>query len=89
MFKINLQLLGGRGGASGGKKGGPTIPFKKFTAKQLSAMNKSQLATVAKAVFINKNTANGMSASTAARRFDLLVGSNSAAQLRKYIKKNQ
>lgn len=89
MFNINLQLLGGRGGGSSGKSKGDAVPFKKFTSKQVNSMNRSQLLTLAKAVFINKNTANGMSASTAARRFDLLAGSNSVAQLKKYINKNQ
>ena len=89
MFTINLQLFGGRGGASGGKRSGTTISFKKFTAKEIASMSKKQLATVAKAVFINKNTASGMKASEAARRFDLLVSGNSPAQLRKFIKNNQ
>lgn len=89
MLEINLQLFGGRGGVSGGKKGGQRISFKKFTAKELNSMSKSQLSTVARAVFINKNTASGMSASAAARRFDLLIGGNTIAQLRKYIKKYQ
>lgn len=89
MFKINLQLFGGRGSLSSGKTKKAVIPFEKFTSKQIRLMNRSQLATIARAVYINKNTSSSISASTAARRFDLLLDGNTTAQLRKYILKHQ
>lgn len=59
----------------------------KFTARQISAMSRSQLETAAKAVYIKVNTARGVSESEALYRANSLIGSNSDAQLRQYIKK--
>lgn len=94
---MNLQLFGGRGASLGMKKGGGrsapksggwkplTVP--KLSASALSQLKRPQLVKIAQAVFINSNVKMGLSPTEAARRFDLLQGSNTTAQLRKYIKK--
>lgn len=72
---------------SGSSKGSLANANTKFTNKQLSGMNRRQLTTAAKAVFVKTNMARGLSESEAMRRFDSLVSGNSDAYLRKYIKK--
>ena len=94
---MNLQLFGGRGGALSLKKGGARSAAKnsgwkplnvpKLSASALSQLKRPQLVKIAKAVFINSNVKMGLSPTEAARRFDLLQGSNTTAQLRNYIKK--
>lgn len=88
--RINLQTFGGRGGASG--LGGGAIAKAldtNFTPKQIDSMSRSQLETVAMAVYVKKNAGAGLSTAEALRRARLLLDGNSTAQLRKYIKKNK
>ena len=94
--------MGGRGSSSGAKSTSSKSSVKsktskgnsisatntKFTGKQISSMNRKQLETVAKAVFIKQNVKRGLSESEAAKRASLLMDGNSTAQLRKYIKRN-
>lgn len=92
--------MGGRGSASGGKTGGSggaggsvgsgsdlQNMNTKFTSKQISSMNRSQLETAAKAVYIKVNMARGLSAAESMYRAASLLGGNSDAQLRRYIKR--
>lgn len=86
--------MGGRGSSSGArgsnKSNGKTFANlnTKFTTKQISSMSRSQLETAAKAVFVKMGMKQGLSASEALYRASSLMGGNSDAQLRKYIKKN-
>ena len=59
----------------------------KFTTKEIGSMNRTQLETVAKAVYVKVNTARGLTESEALRRANSLLSGNTDAQLRKYIKK--
>ena len=85
--------MGGRGSASG--KGGGAANSKsswqnmntKFTSKQISSMSRSQLETVAKAIYIKVNMARGKSESEALYSATGLMPGNTDAQLRKYIKR--
>lgn len=93
---MNLQLFGGRGGGLHRKKsnrrtskknGWNPLKVPKLSSDALSKMKRSQLLTIAKAVYVNNNVSRGMTPSAAAQRFDLLQGGNTTAQLRNYIKK--
>lgn len=79
MLKINLNLFGGRGGATSSK----------YTTKQLGGMTRAQLLPVARRIFVRQNMAAGLSRKEATRRFSLLEDGNTTPQLRKYIKKYQ
>lgn len=88
--RINLQMFGGRGGASGLGGGAAAKAFNtNFTSKEIDAMSRSQLETVAAAVYAKKNTFAGLSTAEALRRARSLMDGNTTAQLRKYIKKNK
>lgn len=60
----------------------------KFTSSQINSMSRSQLETVATAIFVRQNTSRGLSTEEATRRAGLLMDGNTSAQLRKYIRKN-
>lgn len=94
--------MGGRGSASvtgsaknaskssksgGGSKSSIATANTKFSTKQITSMNRKQLETAAKAVFVKMNMKRGLSESEALHRANSLMSSNSDAQLRKYIKK--
>ena len=83
--------MGGRGSASGSSAGGRDTPFPvgKFTAKQIKGMSRSDLETVATAIYANKAMSNGLSKVEGVRRATLLLSGNTDAQLRKYISRNQ
>ena len=51
-------------------------------------MSRSKLESVATAVFIKQNVKLGLSPAEAERRAKLLMDGNSAAQLKKYIKRH-
>ena len=87
--RINLQMFGGRGGASGLGGAAAKAFNTNFTSKEIDAMSRSQLETVAMAVYAKKNAGAGLPTSEALRRAKLLLDGNSTAQLRKYIKKNK
>lgn len=78
--------MGGRG-SSGGKSSGSraSVVNTKFTATELKMMTRSQLETVARAVFIKQNPR--LSAAEADYRARSMMSGNSDAQLRNYIKK--
>ncbi len=82
--------MGGRGGSSRMSSGGASVANvnTKFTSRELSSMGRSQLESVARAVFIKQNMARGLTAEEASRRAGLLMNSNTDAQLRKYIKRH-
>lgn len=102
MSKIfDLSLFGGRGAksaSSGNGGGGASSESKaeaeimsvntKFSTSELNSMSRSQLETVARAVFIKQNIARGLSASEADYRARSLMSGNTTAQLKKYIKRN-
>ena len=91
--------MGGRGGSSGMNKGAgggssstnSAAAIKaantKFSTAEINSMSRSQLETVAIAVFAKQNMARGLSAGEAIRRAKALMDGNTTAQLRKYIKK--
>ena len=93
--------MGGRGGSSGmnqGAGGGGSSSNSaadriantntKFSTAQINLMSRSQLETVAIAVFAKQNMARGLSAEEAVYRARSLMSGNTTAQLKKYIKKN-
>ena len=93
--------MGGRGGSSGMNKGAggggssansAAAKIKatntKFSTAQINSMSRSQLETVATAVFAKQNMARGLSAEEAVYRARSLMSGNTTAQLKKYIKRN-
>lgn len=92
--------MGGRGGSSGiGKQAGGggssssaaakiASTNTKFSTAQINSMSRSQLETVAVAVFAKQNMARGLSAEEAVYRAKSLMSGNTTAQLKKYIKRN-
>ena len=93
--------MGGRGGSSGMNKGAGgggsssnsaadriANTNTKFSTAQINLMSRSQLETVAIAVFAKQNMARGLSAEEAVYRARSLMSGNTTAQLKKYIKKN-
>lgn len=82
--------MGGRGSSSkmSSSRASVTNVNTKFTSKELSSMGRSQLESVARAVFIKQNVARGLTTEEASRRARLLMGGNTDAQLRKYIKRH-
>lgn len=87
--------MGGRGSSGGGGGGGRSSASQKsfntntkFSKTEINAMSRSQLETVATAVFIKKGIASGLSASEAAYRAKSLMSGNTSAQLKRYISKN-
>lgn len=85
--------MGGRGSSSnmsggGGSRTSVMNMNTKFSSKEINSMNRSQLETVARAVFVKQNVARGMSVEEANHRAVLLMSGNTDAQLRKFIRKN-
>ena len=95
-------MFGGRGASSssggGGATGGGSSPESKaaskiasvntkFSTAQINSMSRSELETVARAIYIKQNMARGLSASEADYRARSLMSGNTNAQLKKYIKK--
>lgn len=63
---------------------------KKHTSKEINSMGRSQLIDIAKYININRLVKTmGITAEEAARRFDMLVNSQTTAQLKSYVKKYQ
>lgn len=85
--------MGGRGSASsmGGRGSSSNIGETlmsidtKFTTKEINSMTRSQLETVARAVFIKQNPK--LTAAEADYRARSLLSGNSNSQLKSYIKK--
>lgn len=87
--------MGGRGASSGLKSAGKTggglgQPFRvpKFTDAEIKKMSRSQLESVATALYANEGIKNGLSLSEGTRRAKSLMSGNTSTQLRKYIKKH-
>lgn len=98
MLNIGIQFFGGRGGGgSGGARGGgraggggaDNTPFEvpNMTKKQVDSLSRSQLETVAKAIYVNEAMKNGTPKADALARFNSLVDGNSSTYLKKYIKR--
>ncbi len=90
------NLGGGSGGGSESAKNSTTkAPIsmkkpKKHTSKEINAMSRSQIIDIAKYINVSRLMKTmGISAKEAARRFDMLVSSNTTAQLKSYVKKYQ
>lgn len=90
----SASRMGGNGSGSasksGSKKSGSAFASinTKFSTKAISQMNRSQLETVARAIFIKQGLTQGLSADEADWRARSLMSGNTDAQLRKYIKRN-
>lgn len=89
--------MGGRGATSGfaggtkiqkGAIGGSANTKTNYSTKEINTMNRKQLENVARAIYVKKNTALGLSTSEADYRARSLMSGNTDAQLRKYIKRN-
>lgn len=75
--------------SAGGRSSSGLPKVKKHTATQIKSMTRKQAVSAAKSIFIRTNMRAGLSKAEATYRFDSLVGGNTTAQLKKYIKKNQ
>lgn len=63
---------------------------KKHTSKEINSMGRSQIAEIAKYLNIRRLVDTmGITAEEAARRFDMLVNSQTTAQLKSYVKRYQ
>lgn len=92
--------MGGRGASSGinrGAGGGSSANSAaakikatntKFSTAQINSMSRTELESVAVAVFVKQNMARGLSAEEAVYRARSLMSGNTTAQLKKYIKRN-
>ena len=82
---------GGGGGGGGSRSSADQKSFNintKFSKTEINMMSRSQLETVATAIFIKKGIASGLSSSEAAYRAKSLMSGNTNAQLKRYINKN-
>lgn len=79
--------MGGRGASSrlGKKEKAFSIP--KVTPAQLKKMSRSQLETLASAIYANEAVKSGLSQAEGVRRASSIMDGNTDAQLRKYISK--
>lgn len=75
----------GLGGGSGAKEKAFSVP--KVTGAQLKSMSRSQLETLAAAIYANRATKSGLSQAEGLHRARSLMSGNTDTQLRKYIKK--
>ena len=79
-------------GGSGSSANGAAEKIKatntKFSTAQINSMSRSQLESVAIAVFAKQNMARGLSAEESVYRARSLMSGNTTAQLKKYIKRN-
>lgn len=66
-----------------------TAPKAKMTKAQITKLSRAEMEKMAKAIYIQKNVARGLSQSEATYRFNSLISGNSKTALIKYIYKNQ
>ena len=86
--------MGGRGSSSGLAAGqtkttAKETPFNipKVSSSLLKSINRSQLETLAAAIYANNAMKSGLSQAEGVRRARALMSGNTDAQLRRYIKK--
>lgn len=82
--------MGGRGssGKGGGGSGGSsqnTFSVPKLTSKQINALSRSELETLATALYANEAMKQGLTRDEGVRRARSLLSGNTTAQLKKYV----
>lgn len=80
----------GTGAAGGSRKNAgksTSIDIPTFSKASINKMSRSNLETLATAIFANKSMAQGLTAQEGTRRAKSLMDGNTTAQLRKYVLK--
>ena len=67
----------------------PDRTMTRYARDALANMGREELKELARAIFVRRNMEKGIPRAEAERRFDLLIGGNTNAQLRDYIYKYQ
>lgn len=79
---------GAKGGSGGGNSQNKLLSIPKLTKAAIGKLGRSELETLATAIFANNSMRQGLSKQEGVRRAKSLMSGNTTAQLRRYVTKN-